>query len=119
MSHASLANIARFVRQAILRSTTAAGSGHPTSSLSAVESMVELMFGGHFRANLKRPHDPDNDRLIFSKGHAAPLLYALYAAAGQVGPSELLTLRRRSSRLEGHPMPSCPYTEVPTGSLGQ
>ncbi|MBI4426341.1 MAG: transketolase [Candidatus Kerfeldbacteria bacterium] len=111
--------LARLVRSHILRSTTAAGSGHPTSSLSAVELMVGLMFGGAFRSDLNRPHNPNNDRLIFSKGHAAPLLYALYAAVGRIKPSELLRLRKFGSRLEGHPMPRFPYTEFPTGSLGQ
>lgn len=119
MSHATLATIARFVRRAIVQSTTAAGSGHPTSSLSAVEIMVELLFDGHFRADLNNPANPDNDRLIFSKGHAAPLLYALYAAAGKISSSELLRLRQVASQLEGHPMPAFPYTEIPTGSLGQ
>src|SRR5690242_6602219 len=119
MSTAQLIELARLVRSWLIRMTTAAGSGHLTSSLSAVELTVGLMFGGAFRADLKRPEYPNNDRLIFSKGHAAPLLYALYAAAGRVSPKELLTLRRFTSRLEGHPMPRFPYTEVPTGSLGQ
>ncbi len=77
------------------------------------------MFGGVFRADLKKPKNPVNDKLIFSKGHAAPLLYALYAAAGAVKSHELLSLRKRSSRLQGHPMMDFPYTEIPTGSLGQ
>jgi transketolase len=77
------------------------------------------MFSGVFRADLKRPGYANNDRLIFSKGHAAPLLYAIYAAAGAFPMKELLTLRTLKSRLEGHPSPRFPYTEIPTGSLGQ
>ncbi len=119
MTNPQLQNLCRQIRQDILVSTTAAGSGHPSSSLSAVELMTALMFGGIFRADLKKPTHPANDYLVFSKGHAAPLLYALYAAAGVVTPQELLTLRRAGSRLQGHPMPDFPYTEIPTGSLGQ
>lgn len=115
----NLPELARFVRSHILRATTAAGSGHPTSSLSATDLMVALLFGGVFHADLAHPGHPNNDRFILSKGHAAPLLYALYAAAGKVDPRELLKLRRFTSSLEGHPMPSFRYTEVPTGSLGQ
>lgn len=114
-----LAALVRQVRHSILRSTTAAGSGHPTSSLSAVELLTTLFFGGFFRADLRRPQTITNDRFILSKGHAAPLLYSIYAAAGVVSRRELLTLRKFGSRLEGHPMPRFPYAEVPTGSLGQ
>jgi len=114
-----LSELARRIRRDILISTTTAGSGHPSSSLSAVELMTVLFFGGIFQADLKRPDYPGNDRLIFSKGHAAPLLYALYAAAGKVTPRELRTLRKFGSRLEGHPAMKFPYTEAPTGSLGQ
>ncbi|MBI3114999.1 MAG: transketolase [Candidatus Kerfeldbacteria bacterium] len=114
-----LTSLATLVRSWIVRSTTAAGSGHPSSSLSATDLMVGLLFGGHFRADLARPEHPSNDRLIFSKGHASPLLYALYAAAGKVTPRALLSLRKFHSNLEGHPMPAFKYTEVPTGSLGQ
>lgn len=100
--------------------TTAAGSGHATSSLSATDLMAVLFFGGFLRADLRHPRNPNNDRIIFSKGHAAPLLYALYAAAGVIPERELLTLRKFGSRLEGHPIPSSfPYTEAATGSLGQ
>jgi len=114
-----LSELARRIRRDILVSTTTAGSGHPSSSLSAVELMTVLFFGGIFQADLKRPDYPGNDRLIFSKGHAAPLLYALYAAAGRVAPKELRRLRQFASRLEGHPAMKFPYTEAPTGSLGQ
>lgn len=114
-----LETLARSIRRDLVRMTTAAGSGHLTSSLSAVELLVTLFFGGHFRARLRQPKHALNDRFVLSKGHAAPLLYALYAAAGAFPAKELLTLRRFGSRLEGHPMPSFPYAEVPTGSLGQ
>ncbi|HCC50201.1 MAG: transketolase [Candidatus Jacksonbacteria bacterium RIFOXYC2_FULL_44_29] len=114
-----LAAISRLVRYYILTGTTAAGSGHPSSSLSAVELMTALMFGGFFNFDLDNPENSDNDRLIFSKGHAAPLLYALFAAAGKVTAKEILTLRQKGSRLAGHPMPAFPFTEAATGSLGQ
>lgn len=115
----NLISLSRLVRYYILKSTTAAGSGHPSSSLSAVELMVALLFGGIFRFSPKQPQAANNDRLIFSKGHASPLFYALWAAAGQVTEAELMTLRQFGSRLEGHPTLEFPFTEVPTGSLGQ
>ncbi|MDP3964273.1 MAG: transketolase [bacterium] len=114
-----LSELAKLVRYYIIQSTTKAGSGHPTSSLSAVELMVALMFSGMFRADLAKPDYHNNDRLIFSKGHASPLLYSLYAVAGKVSEKELYSLRKFGSRLEGHPMPVFRYTEAPTGSLGQ
>ena len=119
MSKQNLENLAKLVRYYILDSTTEAGSGHPSSSLSAVELMVSLMFGGYFKADLKYPQNHNNDRLIFSKGHASPLLYSLYAAAGVVSEKKLKTLRKFKSSLEGHPTMEFPYTEIPTGSLGQ
>lgn len=115
----NVADIARLVRYYSIASTTAAGSGHPTTALSATELMVGLMFGGHFRADLDSPENPNNDRLVFSKGHAAPLLYALYGAAGRVSEADLLRLREFGHPLEGHPTLAFPYTEAPTGSLGQ
>jgi len=114
-----LENLAKLVRKNILTSTTTAGSGHPTSSLSATDLMTVLMFAGFFRANLEDPNQINNDRLIFSKGHAAPLLYALYAVAGKIDQQELQTLRKFGSRLEGHPTMNFEYTEAATGSLGQ
>jgi transketolase len=81
--------------------------------------MTTLMFGGFFKSNLENTASINNDRLIFSKGHAAPLLYALYTAAGKVGVDELKTLRKFGSPLEGHPTMHFPYTEAATGSLGQ
>jgi transketolase len=157
----NLSGLAKLIRYYSLTSTTAAGSGHPTSSLSAADVMAALMFGGFFKADLWDPEFVNNDRLIFSKGHASPLFYSLYAVAGQasttpsasrppllekegsavvlpsfpgtllakegeggvlkraIEPEELLTLRKMGSRLEGHPTMLFPYTEVPTGSLGQ
>ncbi len=117
--HPELPELARLLRSWLIRMTTTAGSDHLSSSLSAVEVMVGLLFGGAFRADVKRPGYANNDRLLFSKGHAAPLLYSLYALAGMVRPRDLLGLRTMASKLEGHPTIRFPYTEVPTGSLGQ
>ena len=114
-----LEKIAKLVRYFILISTTEAGSGHPTSSLSATNLMTTLLFNGFFHYDLDNPENINNDRLIFSKGHASPLLYVLYAAAGKVSQEELMTLRKFKSPLEGHPSMSFPYTEAATGSLGQ
>lgn len=111
--------LARLIRYFILISTTEAGSGHPTSSLSAADLMAALLFGGIFRFDKDNPSHPNNDRLIFSKGHASPLLYALWAAAGKVSEQELKTLRKFGSHLEGHPTPAFSYAEAATGSLGQ
>lgn len=114
-----LEELVKLMRYAILTMTTEAGSGHPTSSLSAVELMCALFFGGVFHARLEDPDYPNNDRLIFSKGHASPLLYALYAAAGKITEGELRQYRKFTSPLEGHPSMAFPYTEAATGSLGQ
>lgn len=119
MNAGDLKKIAKLIRYFILISTTQAGSGHPTSSLSATDLMVALCFGGFFHFDLKDPKNPNNDRLIFSKGHASPLFYSLYAAAGAISESKLLTLRKFGSKLEGHPTMLFPYTEAATGSLGQ
>ncbi|MBT3249770.1 MAG: transketolase [Candidatus Pacebacteria bacterium] len=114
-----LPEIAKLLRYYCLVSTSAAGSGHLTSSLSAVELMTVLYFGGFLKYDLKNPDHPDNDRVIFSKGHAAPLFYSLYAVAGKLTEADLKTLRHIDSPLEGHPSIRFPYTEVATGSLGQ
>lgn len=114
-----LTNLCKLIRYFILVSTTEAGSGHPTSSLSAVELMTTLLFNKHFHYDLENPKNPDNDRLIFSKGHASPLFYVLWGAAGKVTEDELKTLRQFDSPLEGHPSIRFPYTEAATGSLGQ
>ena len=114
-----LEGLAKLIRYYSLVSTTEAGSGHPTSSLSAADLMTGLMFGGTFRFDLDEPLHPNNDRLIFSKGHASPLFYSLWAAAGAVQEKELMTLRKFGSPLEGHPTRAFRYTEAATGSLGQ
>jgi transketolase len=102
-----------------IRCTTAAGSGHPTSGMSAADLMAVLL-GKYLRYDWANPHAPTNDRLIFSKGHACPLLYAMYKAAGAITDAELMTLRKIGSRLEGHPNPHVlPFVDVATGSLGQ
>lgn len=119
MTNEDLDKLARLVRSYIIRMTTEAQSGHMTSSLSAVDLMVTLLFGGFFRAKLDEPEYHNNDRLIFSKGHASPLLYALYAAMGKLSVSDLMKLRTFESPLEGHPSMRWPYTEAATGSLGQ
>ncbi len=114
-----LEKLAKLIRYWSLATTTEAGSGHPSSSLSAADLMTALLFGGTFRFDADRPKHPNNDRLIFSKGHASPLFYALWAAAGKVTEQELMTLRKFGSPLEGHPTPAFSYTEAATGSLGQ
>ena len=101
-----------------LKATTAAGSGHPSSSLSAAD-LVSVIFFYEMRFDPKDPHNPANDRFILSKGHAAPLLYAAYAEAGILDPDQLTTLRKLDSDLEGHPTPRIPWVDVATGSLGQ
>jgi transketolase len=102
-----------------IRCTTAAGSGHPTSSMSAADLMAVLQTK-YFRYEWREPHLRFNDRLIFSKGHACPLLYAMCKAAGVISDQELLSLRKFGSPLEGHPNPHVfPYADVATGSLGQ
>lgn len=117
---AQLAEKARLIRRHIIRTTTKAGSGHPTSSLSAVEIAVALYFGGILRYRPAEPHWPQRDRFILSKGHAAPLLYAVLAEAGYFPVEQLDTLRQIGSPLEGHPnMRRLPGVEASTGSLGQ
>jgi transketolase len=111
--------IARQLRRNIVKVTRAAGSGHPSSAASAVELMTVLFFGGVLRYDVSRPDHPNNDRLIFSKGHASPLFYALWAAAGALKEEDLGTYRRLDSVLEGHPRPNFPFCEAATGSLGQ
>src|SRR5437763_10777322 len=119
-SVAELKAHAKSIRKGIITSTTTAGSGHPTSSLSGVEIAVALYFGGLLRYDPKNPHWPERDRFILSKGHAAPLLYAVLAEAGYFSPDRLPTLRQLGSELEGHPnMRRLPGVEASTGSLGQ
>ncbi|MBE2320085.1 transketolase [Solirubrobacter sp. CPCC 204708] len=101
-----------------IRTSAAAGSGHPTSSMSAADLMAVLI-DGHLRLDYSSPENPANDHLIFSKGHASPLYYAVLKAVGAIDDAELLTFRQLGSRLEGHPTPRIPPTDVATGSLGQ
>lgn len=116
----ALAAKAKEIRKGIITSTTTAGSGHPTSSLSAVELLTALYFGGFLRYDPKNPAKPDRDRFILSKGHAAPVLYAVLAEAGYFSKDLLPTLRKLGSPLEGHPnMRRLPGVEASTGSLGQ
>ena len=111
--------LAQQLRVDSIRCSTAAGSGHPTSSMSAADLMAVLL-ARHFRYDWQRPDDPANDHLIFSKGHASPLLYSMFKAAGVVSDDELVNgYRRFGSRLEGHPTPVLPWVDVATGSLGQ
>lgn len=119
MEISELEKVSRLIRYWILQMTSKAQSGHPTSALSAVELMVGLMFSGVFRYRVDEPEYANNDRLIFSKGHASPLFYALWAVSGVAREEELMTFREFGSRLEGHPTREFPYTVVPTGSLGQ
>jgi transketolase len=101
-----------------VRSSSAAASGHPTSSMSAADLMAVLI-AKHLRYDFDTPKDPRNDHLIFSKGHASPLVYAIFKAVGAIGDEEMLTFRKFGSRLEGHPTPILPWVDVATGSLGQ
>src|SRR5215212_5721765 len=110
--------LAQQLRVDSIRASTAAGSGHPTSSMSAADLMAVLL-AKHLRYDFAQPDRRTNDHLIFSKGHASPLLYALFKAGGAITDDELLTLRKLGSRLEGHPTPVLPWVDVATGSLGQ
>ena len=113
-----LKNIATRLRIESIRATTAAGSGHPTTCMSAADLMAALFFG-EMRYDPKNPQHEHADRLVLSKGHAAPLLYAAWAEAGFIPREHLLTLRQLTSDLEGHPTPRLPFVDVATGSLGQ
>ena len=121
-STADLATVARLARQLrvdSIRASTSAGSGHPTSSMSAADLMAVLV-ARHLRYDWEQPKAAGNDHLIFSKGHASPLLYSIYRAVGVVSDEELMSSYRRfGSRLQGHPTPVLPWVDVATGSLGQ
>jgi transketolase len=107
------------IRRYIILMTTAAGSGHPGGSLSAAD-IVTVLYFRVMNINPKRPDDPERDRFVLSKGHAAPLLYAVLAERGFFPVQELMTLRKLGSRLQGHPdMRKLPGVEMSTGSLGQ
>lgn len=118
MRNEQLAQLGQQLRVDAIRAADAAGSGHPTSSMSAAD-LAAVLLANHLRYDFDRPDHPGNDRLIFSKGHASPLLYAFYRMAGAIDDEELLTFRRLDSRLEGHPTPRLPWVDVATGSLGQ
>jgi len=110
--------LGRQLRVDSIRASSAAASGHPTSSMSAADLMAVLL-DGHLHYDFGDPANPLNDYLLFSKGHATPLLYAMWRAAGAIDEAEILSYRRRGSRLEGHPTPVAPWVVVGTGSLGQ
>ncbi|WP_326795035.1 transketolase [Streptomyces sp. NBC_01808] len=110
--------LGRQLRVDAIRAAAAAGSGHPTSSMSAADLMAVLL-ARHLRYDVDRPDHPGADRLVLSKGHASPLLYAAFKAVGAFDDEELLTFRKLGSRLEGHPTPMLPWVDVATGSLGQ
>lgn len=116
--HNGLKDVATRLRIRSVRSTTAAGSGHPTSCASAAEIMTALFFEV-MRYDPKKPDDPANDFFILSKGHAAPVLYATWCEAGYIPEEELVNLRKIDSDLEGHPPTTLPFVDVATGSLGQ
>ena len=101
-----------------VRASAEAGSGHPTSSMSAAD-LAAVLLAEHFRYDFDNPKNPANDRLVFSKGHASPLVYGLFRAAGALSEEEFMTYRQFGSRLEGHPTPLLPWVDVATGSLGQ
>src|SRR5438309_8523886 len=101
-----------------IRCSTAAGSGHPTSSMSAAD-LIGVLISRYLQYDWNKPKDPNNDHLIFSKGHASPLVYAMFKAVGAITDTELLTFRKFGSRLQGHPTPEIPWVDVATGSLGQ
>src|SRR5437773_4474024 len=114
----ALQNVATQLRIDSIKSTSEAGSGHPTSCCSAAD-LVAALFFAEMRFDPKNPRNADSDRFVLSKGHAAPILYAAWAEAGAFDRRELLKLRRVDSNLEGHPTPRLPFVDVATGSLGQ
>ncbi|MFJ8198358.1 transketolase [Streptomyces sp. NPDC096152] len=119
MNTAELVDLGQQLRVDSVRAAAAAGSGHPTSSMSAAD-LVAVLLANHLRYDFGRPDHPGNDRFVLSKGHASPLLYSAYKAAGAIDDEELLTFRKLGSRLEGHPTPRrLPWVETATGSLGQ
>jgi transketolase len=115
-----LHELAAQLRVDSIRCTTAAGSGHPTSSMSAAD-LAAVLVAGHLRTDVADPHSLANDRFVLSKGHAAPLLYAIFKAIGAISEDQLLSLRKMGSPVQGHPapVPEMPWVDVATGSLGQ
>ncbi|MBV9467300.1 MAG: transketolase [Solirubrobacterales bacterium] len=118
MNNDELHQLGQRLRIDSIRAAAAANSGHPTSSMSAADLMAVLM-GRYLRYDFSEPQNPNNDHLIFSKGHASPLLYAIFRAAGAITDEQLLSFRKFGSKLEGHPTPVLPWVDVATGSLGQ
>jgi transketolase len=118
MTNEEIHQLAQRLRIDSIRAADAAQSGHPTSSMSAADLMAVLM-ANHMRYDYDDPTNPNNDHLIFSKGHASPLVYSMFRAAGAITDEELLTFRQFGSKLEGHPTPVLPWVDVATGSLGQ
>ena len=114
-----LNKLSRLIRYYCLLSTSTAGSGHLTSSLSAADLMTVLFFGGFLKFDVSNPESLFNDRVIFSKGHASPLFYSLWTVAGELDEKDLLEYRAFGSSLEGHPTMEFKFTQAPTGSLGQ
>jgi transketolase len=113
-----LHELAQQLRVDSVRAAAAANSGHPTSSMSAADLMAVLL-SGYLRYDFDAPENTANDHLVFSKGHASPLLYSMYKLAGAIDDAELLTFREFGARLQGHPTPEIPWVDVATGSLGQ
>ena len=114
-----VAELAAQLRVDSIRSSTSAGSGHPTSSMSAAD-LLAVLVSRHLRYDWDNPDLDTNDHLIFSKGHASPLLYSVFKAVGVVSDDELMTgYRRFGQRLQGHPTPALPWVDFATGSLGQ
>src|SRR5213076_999576 len=119
MNHVELwRELGQQLRVDAIRPAAKAGSGHPTSGMSAADLMAVLM-AKYLRYDFDNPKDPHNDRLVFSKGHASTLLYAMFRAAGAIDEEQLLTYRQFDSIFEGHPTPRIPWVDVATGSLGQ
>jgi transketolase len=110
--------LAQQLRVDSIRASDAAGSGHPTSSMSAAELMAVLL-DAHLRLDFEHARDPRNDHLVFSKGHASPLVYSCFKAVGAISDADLLSFRQFGSRFQGHPTPILPWVDVATGSLGQ
>ena len=118
MNNEEIHQLAQRLRIDSIRAAAAAASGHPTSSMSAADLMAVLM-ARYLHYDYDDPKNPNNDHLIFSKGHASPLVYSMFRAAGAITDEELLTFRQFGSKFEGHPTPVLPWVDVATGSLGQ
>ena len=111
-------NLGKQLRVDSIRASSAAGSGHPTSSMSAAD-LISVLLCKYLKYDFSEPQNPNNDHLIFSKGHASPLLYSAYKAAGVISDEELLSFRKFGSLFQGHPTPLLKWVDVATGSLGQ